>query len=725
MRPLPLLWESLRARATHIMHRTPNLMSTPVLASKGAVFVFTPFDGPGFVPIVTGEEGVQCSAKWLDTRGVGASSLQAFFGLFAHMTNHVRGYSSCPLTAILSYAVVLWLRACNGVPRPRPRPRVPMPPVTLVTPPPAMGKGSRKEDAIIGLVEAELGVLTVPGGVYYGTGPWAFMRVSLDRIIAGVPKDGRPPTPADIVIVEAKCKLKPDKQFMGEPPTLAYFMQCQVQCAVLGAGRALLATGYVPCEISLREVKAQNAEIAALRVPTVFRQDTQTIPMCADWARFAAQTGQPESFVHIVTILRHEGAIAAILDAMTRLHDLAAAIAAGTASDDSDSVAHEWAAIMATSNVIAICEAARVEAVLPYPQFAEELRMVPEGVVRRVVAPDGAVIDTPVFHNPSDTMDLDDIAKLVVARDGYTNACELEASAVRTVEEAATATSDCGDALYALAANNEMQQDHVAALRLALRVLVLDEDIAVGTKPTSVFGRPPSEPNHWTIAYHAQKVACGEKEVVDRDRILEQYPEVRAFSGGEMVLRGIRYFPSAGGDVVVLSFAPSKEVVELKRAVFAARPHLVAELAAAHQARVDAGDGDDLSLSAPDHPDTWHLTLGTVKRGAGSLAVAFLCALSGLPVEGGFRVDAVAAAPPIPRDVMKRVNDAIVAAMGGDMGLKEGDVFGVHSLAVCTAVSDTIIGLGKLQVDRGDSGFAYVVEDSEPSTKRVKVPDDA
>jgi hypothetical protein len=692
-------------------------MAEPVLTSKDAVYVFTPFDGPGFCPIVDGEEGIQCSPTWCATRGVGASSLAQFFGLFAHMTNHVRGYSSCPVTAILTYADTLWRRGAATTARPR----VPVPPLTLVSPNPAMGKGSRKEDAIIGLVEQQFGVLTVPGGVYYGTGPWAFMRVSLDRIIAAVPGDGRRPTPADMVIVEAKCKLRPDKQFMGEPPTLAYFMQCQVQCAVLGAGCAWLATGYVPCDIALSEVRAQNAEIAALQVPTVFRQDTQTIPMCADWARVAAATGQPESFVHVVTILRHERAIAALLDAMTQMHNLAVAIAAGTASDDPDSVEREWRAIMAASDVIAICEAARAEAVLPSPQTKGNMKQLPRKVVRRTVASDGTRVDHPALHVPF--LPAASSMQLITARDELVNECELQAALIRDVPEAAVATRDCGDVLYALA-DGRKQNTQVATLRSLLRLFVHGFDVArIGPKFPSVFDGPPSEPNHWTIAFHAHKVACGEREVVDRAALRDQYPEVREFSGGHMVVRGIRHFPSPAGDVIVLSFTPSKEIVELKRAVFAARPHLAVELAAAYAERVAAGDGDDASLSTPDHPDTWHMTLGTVTRGMGIAAVAMLCALTNLPVACGFRYDAVSAI--LPAMNVQSTIDELVENMGPDYSMKQGDVFKVHSLAVCTAVSDAVISIWNPAVPVGLFGVARDVEEDDTATKRVKVEDPA
>ena len=242
-----------------------------------------------------------------------------------------------------------------------------------------------------------------------------------------------------------------------------------------------------------------------------------------------------------------------------------------------------------------------------------------------------------------------------------------------------------------------------------------------GVEPKSnvLFDIPLGEMLHMTIAYGANIVKAGEKEVVKRDELLALYPEVKEAAGvigSTLEIKCIRFFPNELSDVIIVVVEPCEEVVRLKKKIFEARPHLVEQLRQAHNRRIEVGDGDDKSLSAVDHPDAWHITLGYVKRGYGPAAVNFLSNVSGIPFSD-FRakeVEAISCPSELVKEV-KSVFQLLEFEAGGATPIT------IEALAVCTAVSDSVVFLdlestGKAEETKVEEE-TKVVEETKVSTQ--------
>ena len=369
------------------------MLVQPRIPSRGAIYVHVPFDGPGFPVIVATEEGHQGSEAWKGGQGVSPSKLGLLLGCYSNIGPPGPGYDGCPVTGLLRLARVFRDKMYPG--DAGASIAVPVPEFVLETANPAMEKGIRHEDSIIGLVEQAIGFSTVPGGVYQGTGALSFMRASLDRTVACVPARPGPFTPNDMVIVEAKCKLTPDQQWVGKPPPVAYYMQCQAQMAVTGAGTAFLCIGFVDCPVALEQVDARNEEIRRLPKASPFRQDISTRVLTKNWASFCKEQGRPTSFLEMFTFRKNERIIAVLTETASRMNDLAWAIATKDHSDSFDAVYASWKVIVEETNALAICtEAAKVDFAFG-AAFPEEVVSC-LNIVTREVQPDGTTVDKPV-----------------------------------------------------------------------------------------------------------------------------------------------------------------------------------------------------------------------------------------------------------------------------------------------------------------------------------------
>lgn len=283
------------------------------------------------------------------------------------------------------------------------------------------------------------------------------------------------------------------------------------------------------------------------------------------------------------------------------------------------------------------------------------------------------------------------------------DALRVKSSTLPALPATGAADGVYNDCLYAII-EREDQLRYLHALRLSLAIMLYANpvDMSHGDREEAFLrALRYSDTMHMTIAYGVNRYVGEVKEVVEPGELLKQYPQLSAFvdvTHSKLDIRGIRYFPNADRDVVVLSVTPTARLIALKQALFDAHPHLGENLAQAHASRVAAGDDDDVSLSAPCHPDTWHITLGAVKKGCGATAVRFLCDLTALPV-AGFRELEVAKAPKVPpaflEGLVEIIDDCNVTVVGIVKGRRVSTLsqLNINAIAVCTAISDTVVDI--------------------------------
>jgi hypothetical protein len=247
---------------------------------------------------VRGPEGVQGDPAWLSRDHLfGASIFPTVLRTFR--ADEVV-YVVLSMAAALSHAVVLPPRRFEQF-----------------SGTPATRKGSALEGCICAWVGRILGLPVLPGQVYYAAAPHTYVRVSLDGEVA---------TTAARILVEAKCMFMPDAEALtcGRPP-LYRLLQCQLQCAVVGAPYCLLCTAYLD---------TPEWEAVALAEPVSAHwpagRGKAVVATCRGWAAYRDATGQPRDALRIVTVIADRDLGQALLRLLAGLRAVARAVAEGT-----------------------------------------------------------------------------------------------------------------------------------------------------------------------------------------------------------------------------------------------------------------------------------------------------------------------------------------------------------------------------------------------------------